>query len=96
MIKDDLAKRIAAGFDFSLALSGEIVQAVLDEITTGLVEDSRIELRRFGVFGIKRQKPRVITLPSGQKIKRPAQNVVTFTPSTVIKKKINPARRNRK
>ena len=96
MIKDDLVKRIATGFDFSLALSGEIVQAVLDEITTGLVEGSRIELRRFGVFGIKRQKPRVITLPSGQKIKRPVQNVVTFTPSTVIKKKINPARRQRK
>jgi len=96
VIKDDLVKRIATGFDFSLALSSEIVQAVLDEITTGLVEGSRIELRRFGVFGIKRQKPRVITLPSGQKIKRPTQNVVTFTPSTVIKKKINPARRRSK
>ena len=31
MIKDDLVKRIAAGFDFSLALSGEIVSPAADQ-----------------------------------------------------------------
>lgn len=90
MIKDDLVNRIAAKFDLSLNLTGKIVQAFLDELVGGLVEGSGIELRRFGVFGTKKQKARVITLPSGKKITRPAQKVVTFTASSTVKKKLNP------
>lgn len=89
MIKDDLAKAIAAKFGLSMNISGEILQTFLDELVRGLVLDSKIELRRFGVFGIKRQKPRIITLPSGKKITRPAQKVVTFTPSFTVKKALN-------
>lgn len=90
MIKDDLAKSLAADFDLSLNLAGRIVQALLDNLTAGLVADGHIELRRFGVFGIKHQAPRVITLPSGKKITVPAQRVVTFAPSPTVKKKLNP------
>jgi len=90
MIKDDLVKEIAAKFDLSLNLTGKIVQTLLDELVNGLTTDSRIELRRFGVFSLKHQKPRVITLPSGKKITRPAQRVVIFTPSPSVKKKLNP------
>lgn len=96
MIKDDLAKAIAAKFDLSLNLSGKIIQVILDELVSGLVLESRIELRRFGVFGIKRQQPRIITLPSGKKITRPAQKVVTFTPSPTVKKKLNPPTKQHK
>ncbi len=96
MIKDDLAKAIAAKFGLSMNISGEILQTVLDELVRGLVHDSKIELRRFGVFGIKHQAPRVITLPSGKKINRPAQKVVTFTPSPFVKKALNPPSKPRK
>ena len=90
MIKDDLAKVIAAKFGLSMNIAGEILQTILDELVRGLVLGSKIELRRFGVFGTKRQKPRIITLPSGEKITRPAQKVVTFTPSPIVKKTLNP------
>ncbi len=90
MIKDDLAKVIAAKFGLSMNISGAILQTVLDELVCGLVSGSRIELRRFGVFATKLQAPRTITLPSGKKIKRPAQRVVIFTSSTIVKKKLNP------
>lgn len=90
MIKDDLVKTIAARFGLSMNLTGKIVQAFLDELVTGLVADSRIELRRFGVFDIKHQAPRVITLPSGQQITRPAQKIVTFSTSATVKNKLNP------
>lgn len=96
MIKDDLAKAIATKFDLSLNFSGKIIQAVLDKLINGLILDSKIELRRFGVFGIKHQKPRIITLPSGRKITRPAQKVVTFTPSPTVKKKLNPPTKQHK
>ena len=90
MIKDDLVKAIAARFGLSLNLTGKIVQTFLDHLLTGLVSGSRIELRRFGVFAIKRQAPRVITLPSGKKIAVPSQKTVTFTLSPAVKSKLNP------
>ena len=90
MIKNDLVETIAAKFDLSLNLASKIVQTLLDEIVNGLVSDSRIELRRFGVFGLKQQRSRVITLPSGKKVTRPAQKVITFNPSPTVKKKLNP------
>jgi nucleoid DNA-binding protein len=90
VIKDDLVKALAAKFNLSGNLAGKIVQAILDELVNGLVSGSRIELRRFGVFATKRQAARIITLPSGKKIKRPAQRVVTFSSSPSVKKKLNP------
>ena len=96
MIKNDLAKQIAADFTLSHNLAGRIVQSLLDTLTAGLVSEGKIELRRFGSFTVKRQGPRVITLPSGKKIKRPAQKIVTFTPSPTVKKKLNPPPGSRK
>ena len=90
MIKDDLARTIAEEYELSRSLSTRIVQTVLDKIIDGLVKESRIELRRFGVFAVKQQGSRVITLPSGKKITRPAQKVVTFAPGAAVKKKLNP------
>ena len=90
MIKDDLVKQIAARFNLSVNLAGKIVQSLLDEIVSSLTAGTRIELRRFGVFSTKPQKARVITLPSGKKVTRPAQKVVIFAPSSTVKKKLNP------
>lgn len=90
MIKDDLVKAIAAKFKLSHNLAGKIVQAILDELVNGLLSGSRIELRRFGVFAIKRQAARIITLPWGVKIKRRAQKLVIFSSSPLVKKKLNP------
>ncbi len=90
MIKEDLVKKIATEFNLSLNATARIVQALLDEIINGLVSDSRIEFRRFGVFELKKQKPRVIILPSGEKITRSAKKIITFNSSSCVKKKLNP------
>ncbi|MDP2874866.1 MAG: HU family DNA-binding protein [Holophaga sp.] len=91
MIKEDLAKKIAPEFNLSLNAAARLVQILLDEIVNALISGSRIELRRFGVFGIIKQKARVITLPSGKKVRRHAQKMVTFNPSPAVKKKLNPS-----
>ena len=90
MIKKDLVTAITDEYGLSHNLSAKIVQTILDEIVHGLINNDRIELRRFGVFDTKIQEPRTITLPSGKKIKIPVQQVVTFLPSPTIKKKLNP------
>lgn len=93
MIKDDLIQEIAEKHDLSRYLSAQIVQTLLDKLVDGLIKDSRVELRLFGIFKTISQAARVITLPSGKKIKRPAQKVVTFTPGITVKKKLNPKKR---
>lgn len=90
MIKDDLAKAVAADFALSRNLAGKIVQTILDHLTAGLVADGHIELRRFGVFTIRRKPPKWITLPSGKKIAVPAQKAVSFAASPTVKKLLNP------
>ena len=90
MIKKDLATAITEEHGLSQNLSSKIVQTILDKIVHGLINNARIELRRFGIFDTKIQEPRTITLPSGKKIKIPVQKVVTFAPSPTIKKKLNP------
>jgi len=50
-----------------------------DGITQTLVEEGRIELRNFGVFEVKKRKPRKARNPrTGEKVKVPARLVVTF------------------
>ena len=93
MIKADLVARLADRFALSQILATAIVRGILDDLTTGLLSDGHIELRRFGVFKVIRQAPRVIVLPSGKKITRPARKVLTFAPSPTIKKKLNPPSR---
>lgn len=90
MIKADLVARLANRFALSQTLATAIVRSLLDNLTAGLLADGHIELRRFGVFRVIRQAPRVIILPSGKKITRPARKVLTFAPSPTIKKKLNP------
>jgi integration host factor subunit beta len=95
MIKSDLVKRIASKFKLSINLTNKVVLTMFDEIINGLVSDSRTELRRFGVFTVKQQKARKITLPSGKEITRPARKIAIFKPSPTIKKKLNQSSKKR-
>lgn len=89
MIKADLVAAVAAAYALSHAQATRIVQTFLDTLTAGILSGAPVEFRRFGVFAVRKQKPRVITLPSGDKIKLPARKVLTFTPSPTLKKKLN-------
>lgn len=74
------------------ATKAERTTILAADITAAMttITGSRLELRRFGIFAIKHQAPRLITLPSGKKITVPAQKTVSFTPSPTVKKKLNP------
>ena len=60
-----------------------------DGITQTLVEEGRIELRNFGVFEVKKRKPRKARNPrTGEKVKVPARLVVTFKPGREMEERI--------
>ncbi len=58
MTKKDLAKAIAGETGLTQEKVREIVQRVFDRVTETLVDEGRIELRNFGVFEVKKRKPR--------------------------------------
>jgi nucleoid DNA-binding protein len=66
MTKKDMAKAIAEAAGVTQAQALEIVQRVFEGITETLVQEGRIELRNFGVFEVKKRKPRQAQPPHGR------------------------------
>ena len=81
MTKKDMAKAIADEMALTQTQVLEIVQRFLDGITETLVTEGRIELRNFGVFEVRKRKPRQARNPrTGEKVHVPEKMVVTFKP----------------
>ena len=81
MTKKEMAKAIAEETGIVQVQVMEVVQRIFDGIIETLVVDGRIELRNFGVFEVKRRKPRRARNPrTGATVKVPAKLVVTFKP----------------
>ena len=89
MTKKDMAKAIAEEMGLHQTQATEIGQRVFDGITETLVQEGRIELRNFGVFEVKKRKPRKARNPrTGEKVKVPARVVVTFKPGREMEERV--------
>jgi nucleoid DNA-binding protein len=89
MTKKDLARAIADEMGLSQLQCLKIVQRVFDTITETLVQEGRIELRNFGVFEVRKRKPRKARNPrTRQPVKVPARLVVTFKPGREMEERI--------
>ena len=87
MTKKEMAKAIAE--EMGILQAQEIMQRVLDRITETLVREGRIELRNFGVFEVKKRKPRKARNPrTGENVKVPARRVVTFKPGREMEQRV--------
>src|SRR5689334_753463 len=66
--KKEMAKTIAEEMGLTQQQVQEVVQRVLDGITETLLQEGRIELRIFGVFEVRKRKPRKARNPrTGEK-----------------------------
>jgi integration host factor subunit beta len=89
MTKKDMARGIAEVLGITQAQALEIVQRVLDGIVETLLSEGRIELRNFGVFEIKRRKPRQARNPrTGERVAVPPRTVVTFKPGREMAERV--------
>ena len=68
----------------------DIVQAVLDTVSEMLVEGKRIELRNFGVFSVRRRRPRVGRNPNKptQTVQIPSTPIPAFKPGRILKQRV--------
>ena len=89
MTKKEMAKAIAEDMGLTQIQAKEIVQKVFDGITETLLHEGRIELRNFGVFEVKKRKPRLARNPrTGAKVKVPAKMVVIFKPGREMEERV--------
>lgn len=89
MTKKDIVRSIAGKLTVSQVQTKEIVQKTFDAIIETLIENGRVELRNFGVFEVKRRKPRNARNPkTGETVKVPAKCVVSFKPGKVMEAKV--------
>jgi nucleoid DNA-binding protein len=93
MTKKDMARAIAEEACVPKIQALDIIQQVFDGIIETLVQDGRIELRNFGVFAVKRRKPRQSHNPrTGEKVSVPEKLVVTFKPGLQLEMRVSQSR----
>ena len=89
MTKKDLAKAIAHRSGIRQVQALAIVQGVFDGIVATLAGQGRIELRNFGVFEVKRRKPRKARNPrTGEAVEVPAKLAVAFKPGRAMEQHV--------
>ena len=86
MIKKDFIEKIAE----ETGLNGVMVKTVVDQFITNiqqaLLSEQRIELRNFGVFNVKKRKPKIGRNPkTGEEVLVPERLKVVFKPSKIFK-----------
>jgi nucleoid DNA-binding protein len=92
MTKKDIARTIAQEMGLHLTQVQAIVQEVFDSIVETLVQEGRAELRRFGVFEVKKRKARPARNPrTGERVTVPERLVVTFKMRQEMRKRIRQA-----
>jgi integration host factor subunit beta len=87
--KKEIVKRISDELHLTQLKTKEIVQKTFEAIIETLLQEKRIELRNFGVFEVKRRKPRKARNPrTGERVDVPAKVVVTFKPGKEMEERI--------
>jgi nucleoid DNA-binding protein len=88
--KKDMAKAIAQELGITQLQAGAIVQRVIDGIVERLVHEGRLELRGFGVFEVKKRRPKTARNPrTGETVAVPAKLVVAFKPGQEMQERIS-------
>jgi nucleoid DNA-binding protein len=87
--KKEIVKQISEQLGLTQLKTKEIVQKTFDAIVDTLLEERRIELRNFGVFEVKRRKPRKARNPrTGERVDVDAKYVVTFKPGKEMEERV--------
>jgi nucleoid DNA-binding protein len=90
MTKRNIVKAIVAELGLPRDQTKQFVQKILNAIVNTLVEEGRVELRNFGVFGVRRRQPRKARNPrTGEQVMVGERCVVTFKAGRVMEDRIN-------
>ncbi len=87
--KKEIVKAISEELNLPQLKTKEIVQKTFDAIIDTLVRESRIELRNFGVFEVKKRAARKARNPrTGDPVEVAEKYVVTFKPGKEMEERV--------
>jgi nucleoid DNA-binding protein len=88
--KKEIVKIVSEQFGLPQIKTKEVVQKIFETIIETLVEEKRIELRKFGVFEVKHRAPRKARNPkTGKEVLVDEKFVVTFKPGREMEKRVH-------
>jgi len=91
MTKADIVDTIYEKVGFSRKESADIVDLVFDLLKETLEKGDKIKISGFGNFVVREKRPRKGRNPqTGDEIQITARRVLTFKPSQVLRKALNP------
>ena len=86
MTKADIVDSVANEYELSKRQAGEIVDLILEEITSALKQGEKVQLIPFGSFVVRERKARTGRNPqTGDVIKIAARKVPAFSPGKGLK-----------
>ncbi len=89
MTKKDIVLKISEETGFKQIVVKKVVHKVFEVMLSALYKGEKIEIRNFGVFKVKRRKPRVGRNPkTNQPVPVPERKTVVFKPGLEMKQKI--------
>ena len=87
--KKELIDRIADQTQAKRVTVKQIIQSFLDEVTTELAQNNRLEFRDFGVFETRTRASRVAQNPKTlERVEVPAKRTVKFKMGRLMKEKL--------
>ena len=88
--KKKLSEKIYKNLGFSKNISSQIIDDFFNYLTDLLIDSKQIKISSFGTFYILNKKERIGRNPKTKiEAKISARKTIKFTPSVIIKKKIN-------
>jgi DNA-binding protein HU-beta len=96
MTKSELVRELADDFELPRRQVTELVEAILEKITTVLKSGDKVQLTPFGQFRIRDRAARVARNPqTGEPVNVPAKRVLKFTAGRTLKEAVGtPARKS--
>ncbi len=91
MTKSQLIAKLVRKFPHLYQRDAEVlVNTILSEISTGLINGERIELRGFGAFSIRKRDPRLARNPkNGAAVKVTERYAIYFRAGKELRERIN-------
>ncbi|SNZ07723.1 DNA-binding protein HU-beta [Persephonella hydrogeniphila] len=90
MTKAELIAKMAAQAGVSKASAERCLNGFVNAITEALEKGERVAIPNLGVFNVKEKAARTGRNPrTGEVVQIPARKAVKFSPSAVLKKKVN-------
>src|ERR1700742_2030524 len=90
LTRADLTEAVFQAVGLSRNDSAQMVEDMLEEISTALIKGETVKLSSFGTFAVRQKAQRVGRNPkTGQEVPIAPRRVLVFRPSHVLKAQIN-------